>query len=842
MATFTPDISNEMFLLAVQLVNRSRRNLFLTGKAGTGKTTFLRYIRENCFKQTAVVAPTGVAAINAGGATIHSFFQLPLSPFIPEAKGFLGNENETTNRHILLSRLRLTSEKKKIFQELELLIIDEISMVRCDTLDAIDTILRHVRSQYDKPFGGVQVLFIGDLFQLPPIIPDNEWKLLTQFYNGPYFFDSRVLQKNQPLYIEFTKIYRQSEDQFIDLLNQVRNNDLNPEGISLLEKRFQPAFRNRLHDGYIILTTHNYKADAINLEELKNISGRTVSFTAEVEGEFPERSFPADEILQLKEGAQVMFLRNDMDKSKRYFNGKIGKVTRLEDDKIFVRCAGEEPEIEVKKETWKNIRYSWNKNTRNLDEDVLGSFRQYPLRLAWAITIHKSQGLTFDRAIIDAEEAFSSGQVYVALSRCTNLEGMILQSRIGHSGLQCDERIVRYSQNKTTIDTLKEELKESGKIYLQDILVSLFDFKSVVKHGKGLFNYLAEHHKSFNEGLMTWLEHLLGTFSAMQVTAEKFHTQLFSFFIQELDTEKYDGLRERVKAAAVYFAGQIDLLLRTILQSPAITDSRQHAKEYNESIKELYTELFTKKYLMSAYNGQFNIEAYHQLKRKIIVPPIPVNAYSGTTDQPLKTENPHPELYIELRKLRDSICAPKNLPVYLVAGSKTLEEMARFLPHSPEELMQISGFGKSKVTSYGQRFLDIIIQYCDQHGLRSQIHEKESKQKRKEKDNSRPSDTKAESFRLFNEGKSVLEISKERKLAVQTIESHLEYYVRNGSIPIEKLVSAHKLSLIVPALKEFNGSSITPLKENIGDAVSFGEIRLTIAWMEHQKKNPLIGS
>src|SRR5437762_9733409 len=268
------DLNNEMFRLATELVNKSSRNIFLTGKAGTGKTTFLKYIRENCPKQIAVVAPTGVAAINAGGVTIHSFFQLPLSPFIPEFKGFSGNKDEVINRYSLLSRLRMSNEKKKVLQELELLFIDEISMVRCDTMDAIDTVLRHVRHKQQERFGGVQVLFIGDMFQLPPVIRDQEWKLLSEYYNSPYFFDSKVIKEESPLYIEFNKIYRQSEEQFIYLLNQVRNNELDEEGIKILDGRFNTAFRRAKHDGYIILTTHNDKARDINAMELRNLESK----------------------------------------------------------------------------------------------------------------------------------------------------------------------------------------------------------------------------------------------------------------------------------------------------------------------------------------------------------------------------------------------------------------------------------------------------------------------------------------------------------------------------------------------------------------------------------------
>src|SRR6185503_15459820 len=400
------DFANEMFNLAAELVNKSSRNIFLTGKAGTGKTTFLKYIRGNCHKQMAVVAPTGVAAINAGGVTMHSFFQLPFSPFIPEAGGFREQNETVTNRNSLLSRLRITTEKKKIFQELELLVIDEISMVRCDMLDAVDTILRHIRRRHNERFGGVQVLFIGDMFQLPPVIKENEWSLLKDFYDSPYFFDSLVIKEEQPVFIEFTKIYRQSEENFIRVLNQVRNNELDNEGRSLLENRFSTEFRRTKDDGYIILTTHNEKARSKNETELNRIGARSFSYTAEIEGDFPESAYPAEEQLQLKVGAQVMFIKNDTDKVKRYFNGKIGIVTDLDDDKILVQCKDEPDEIEVKKEKWENIRYTVDKKSRQLNEEILGSFTQYPLRLAWAITIHKSQGLTFDKVVIDAGEAF----------------------------------------------------------------------------------------------------------------------------------------------------------------------------------------------------------------------------------------------------------------------------------------------------------------------------------------------------------------------------------------------------------------------------------------------------
>jgi len=359
------DKENKLFRLAADLVNQGSRNIFLTGKAGTGKTTFLKYIRENCPKQIAVVAPTGVAAINAGGVTMHSFFQLPFSPFIPDGGEFKKENTEITTRSSLLSRLRLTAEKKKILQELELLVIDEISMVRCDMLDAVDAVLRHVRRRHYERFGGVQVLMIGDMWQLPPVTKEAEWSLLREYYNSPYFFDSHVIKDEAPVFIEFDKIYRQSEETFIKLLNQVRNNVLDEGGQYLLESRFLPSFKRTKSDGYIILTTHNQKARDINVNELMSLNKGSFFYKAEIEGDFPETSYPAEESLELKVGSQVMFIRNDTEKIKRYFNGKIGIIVELDEEKIVVQC-NDEPSIEVKKEKWENIRYAVNKTSRQL--------------------------------------------------------------------------------------------------------------------------------------------------------------------------------------------------------------------------------------------------------------------------------------------------------------------------------------------------------------------------------------------------------------------------------------------------------------------------------------------
>ena len=825
------DLNNEMFRLAAELVKQSSRNIFLTGKAGTGKTTFLKYIRGNCLKQIAVVAPTGVAAINAGGVTMHSFFQLPFSPFIPNDGGFNRQNEETTDKNSLLSKLRMTTEKKKILQELELLIIDEISMVRCDMLDAVDAVLRHIRHRHNERFGGVQVLFIGDMFQLPPVIKEHEWRSLKDFYNSPYFFDSLVIKEEPPVYIEFEKIYRQSDVKFINVLNQVRNNQFDEDGRNLLEKRFSPDFKRTKDDGYIILTTHNDRARNKNERELNGLANKLFSYRAEIEGDFPESAYPAEEQLLLKVGSQVMFIKNDTERIKRYFNGKIGIVTELDQDKILVQCKDEADEIEVKKEKWENIRYTVDKKSRQLNEEVLGSFIQYPLRLAWAITIHKSQGLTFEKVIIDAGEAFAPGQVYVALSRCTTLDGIVLQSHIRPTKMFSDERIVQFSKTNSSKNILEQELQKSKRNYQLNILLSLFDYKQIIAEAEMLNQYLLENKSSFNEETEKWINGVLNEIIKLQATAEKFQNQLRSIFNRDENPATNELLKERMNAGAGYFLMEQSKFNETVISCPAVTDSRLHAREVNETLKEIFSRLSVKKYLMESLAGVIDIEKYHKRKKDFILPAFGVNVYAGEAKQ--RTESPNPLLHQRLRKLRDNICSKADIPIYIVAGTNTLDEMARYLPVNLTELRKISGFGDAKTEKYGQQFLDIIIAYCNEKNLSSLIHEKISKRERKTAGSEKKNkiDTKAESFRLYKEGKHVEEIAKERNLTQQTIEGHLAHYVSTGEINISELVSREKVLLIEPVAKALSGKSLTPIKEKLGREISFGEIKLVIAWL-----------
>ncbi|HET9052915.1 MAG TPA: AAA family ATPase, partial [Cyclobacteriaceae bacterium] len=404
------DESNVTFSLAADFINHTSKSVFLTGKAGTGKTTFLKYICENTYKNFVVAAPTGVAAINAGGVTLHSLFQLPFGIYLPlHHVPEVHSHVQVTTRATLFKNLQLSKSKRDLLQELELLIIDEVSMVRCDMLDAMDVILKTVRKN-QRPFGGVQVLFIGDLYQLSPVAKGEEWRMLRGYYQSPYFFDSKVVLDSPPLCIELKKIYRQNEQVFIDLLNNVRNNVATVQDLALLNARLTTEENT---EGYVTLTTHNDKANAINARELAKLPDEEHAFPATIQNEFSEKSYPTDPVLTLKKGARIMFIKNDTSEEKKYYNGKMATVTGIEGDTVTVEF-DQGGVLELTRETWRNIRYRYNNDTDEIDEEELGSFIQFPIRLAWAITIHKSQGLTFQHAIIDAGSSFATGQVYVA--------------------------------------------------------------------------------------------------------------------------------------------------------------------------------------------------------------------------------------------------------------------------------------------------------------------------------------------------------------------------------------------------------------------------------------------
>lgn len=715
--------------LAWQFVERTGVNVFLTGKAGTGKTTFLRRLKERSPKRMVVVAPTGVAAINAGGVTIHSFFQFPLAPYIPNTS-FRGSDE----------KYRFSKEKKNIIRTLDLLVIDEISMVRADLLDQIDAVLRLHKDKH-RPFGGVQLLMIGDLSQLAPVVKESEWALLREHYATPYFFGSQALQQTQHVTIELSHVYRQTDHTFINILNEVRENRLSAESLALLNDRcigvssnssedsYHSEFKiqdSELTDGTIRLTTHNATANRYNEERMDALKGTRFSFKATVTGNFPESSYPAEETLVLKKGCQVMFLKNDSQGS-RYYNGKLGEVTFVDGSKICVRGLEDNTVVEVEPEVWTNAHYVIDKESKEIREEIEGEFRQYPLRLAWAITIHKSQGLTFDRAVLDVNAAFAAGQVYVALSRLRSLEGLVLTAPLSASSVLTDTAVSHYmdaelERARHTADSLSTLQRD---YYLYQ-LTELFTFKELEWDFHRVLRLIDEHLYKVYPLLLKMYKQADEQF-AREVTAvsNSFYRQYAALVMQADDYATDKLLSERIHKAAVYFADHLDELLKPLIE-------RTRLDSDNKEIKERITE--------AVYALQQSFAQKHHLLARVIAHGFSVTSYLKdkavgmlNAEQPAKRERKskatekievdrnsdikHPKLFRNLRVWRAARAEELGRPVYGVLTQKALIGIVNELPTSGKELLRMPGFGKKSLEMFGKEILAIVQEYIDDNPL-----------------------------------------------------------------------------------------------------------------------------
>lgn len=807
---------NSEINLAWDFINKTNRNIFLTGKAGTGKTTFLRRIQTESLKRLVVVAPTGVAAINAKGVTIHSFFQLPFGPILPQSSNGENNKQQ----------FKFSGTKVNILRSLDLLIIDEISMVRADLLDGIDSVLRRYKDR-DKPFGGVQVLMIGDLQQLAPVIKNEDWHLLKDHYDGPYFFSSHAFKQSNALGIELKHIYRQKDEDFISILNQVRTNTLTEESAGILNARYNPEFQQEKNDGYIILTTHNYRAVDMNEKAFNLLSNKKKVYKAEIEGKFAEHAFPCLQNLSLKVGAQVMFTKNDSSQEKKYFNGKIGEVITLDKDKVIVKCEGNEM-IHVSAETWTNLNYSLNSETKEIEENIIGSFTQIPLKLAWAITIHKSQGLTFDKAVIDAGSSFAHGQTYVALSRCKTLDGIVLKTKINDDSIINDLRVTTFTKNVEENLPNENTLSDSEKAYQLSLVEELFNFYPLLYPVNRLADICSKNRNTLSGNLELQIEYIKNTaLNHLITTSAKFNHQVKNLSLEIDKPLEDDHLQLRICKAILYYLEYLKEHVEFRVKNLDYKTLNKGVKEdILKQLKLLKEQVSIKLFCLDGLQQKFTTELYLKLR----VDAVLRKAKPEKKEEAFVKKTEHTELLKSLWEYRKKCAQALSIEDNRVLSEKILYKICNSLPHTPLQLSRIEGLGKSKTDVYGEDVLKIIVEYSKSKGIDLKPDTKELL---------RPKEGSSQdvTFKLFLKHKDIREVAKQRDLATSTIESHLVNYIQTGDIQADEIVDKERLEKLLIEVKNYDFEGLSDLKSQLKDDYSYSELKIATLVLYNPKQD-----
>lgn len=725
--------TNEQTQLAWNIIETTNTNLFLTGKAGTGKTTFLRRLKTESSKRIIVVAPTGIAAINAEGVTIHSFFQLSFAPFIPDAQ-YKTKEQQ----------YRFSKQKIRVIQNIDTLVIDEISMVRADLLDAVDSVLRRFRKN-QQPFGGVQMVMIGDLGQLAPVAKDDEWQLLSRYYETPYFFSSLALKRTRYAIVELKTVYRQNDLRFLDILNKVRDNCADASVLQALNSRYIPNFQPRAEEGYIRLTTHNFQAQHVNDHQLSLLPGQPYTYKAEITGKYPEMLFPTEETLTLKKDAQVMFVKNDSKPAKEYYNGMIGTVTEINDKHFFVRAKDTGVVIKVEPEQWDNTRYVINEQTNEIAEEVDGTFTQFPVKPAWAITVHKSQGLTFDRAIIDVQRAFTHGQTYVALSRCRTLEGLVLSAPLPQSAIIRDSAVDDYINHAAEHTPTEEQIGLLQRDYYLSVVSELFDFRPLMDSFSRVLDMLMGHfRRTYPKLILEYKARLATIKNQLYDVAERFKLQYNQIVISTADYQADSHLQERLTKGATYFARTLSDIEQLVKNTEVKTDTPEVKKQFTELLATLKEIAMQKRALLNFVKDDgFHLNEYLHQRAVVLMgkdaaktPKTskterkqakdkqqtatsvrttatntsgePKTPAASTTASATELKVLHPEVLDALTIWRRQRALTAHMPAYCILQQKAIIAIANLLPEDKDALARIPFCGKVKAEKYGDEILAVV--------------------------------------------------------------------------------------------------------------------------------------